>query len=229
MKEIKIDISKSGYVSLVGFIKDKFPMKHGNYFSKDEHHILNMWYENLKHLVKTGVIEEDAKLDAMEFGDGVVITDERIPKEYLNKKMCFTGARGTIGPKDELYKFFYKEFSELDCMCNEEAGYVSLSICSGTMGDYPMKLASGYCSICRREIYTNHNKEITKDEYDVLHKEFNNLAWPGKIITVPYTMVQTAPVIIEGSGINIKDKKIKSRYGIAISDNFYKKFNEKDL
>ena len=65
-------------VSLVGFITEEFPMKYGNYFGSEEHHVLNMWYENLKHLIDIGVLNREDELDGVAFGGGIVITDSRI-------------------------------------------------------------------------------------------------------------------------------------------------------
>ena len=179
MEKVKINVSKIGYVSLVGFFGE-FPRKYGNYFSCDDHHILNMWCENLEHLIEIGVLKEDDEIAGVNFNGGVVITDSRIPDGYLNEKMCFTGSHYSIGPMDELYKFFYTELYDLDCMCNEQADYKSYKASSWTMGDYPMKLSSGICHICRRPIFQNHGVEISEEEHSVLLQQFNELAWPSK-------------------------------------------------
>ena len=168
MKKIKLKVSEGGYVSLVGFIRHEFPMKHGNYFSLDGHHVLNMWYENLAHLKESGVIGDQDELEAMEFKGGAVITDPRIPEEYLNKTLCFTGAHGEIGPLDELYKFFHKDLNHLECLCCEEAGYVSYRVSCRTMGDYPFALTEGRCHLCRRPIFMNHGREISQEEYGLI-------------------------------------------------------------
>jgi hypothetical protein len=174
MEKVKIRVSKVSYVSLVGFIANEFPMKHGNYFGCDGYHMLNMWHENLEHLIDSGVLKESDALEGMAFGGGVVITDSRVPEGYLNKSLCFTGGGG-VDNIDELYKFFYKEFSGLDCLCNEKANMVSYSPTMHTMGDYEIKLTRGSCRICKREIYTNNGKEINKEEFDVLHAKLKEL------------------------------------------------------
>ena len=174
MEKVKFSLSGPMSVSLVGFITKEFPMKYGNYFGSEKHHVLNMWYENLKHLIDIGVLNRADKLEGVAFGGGIVITDSRIPKDYLNTSLCFTGGRG-IDNMEELYKFFYKEFSGLDCLCCEQANMVSYRPTMYTMGDYHIKLTQGNCNICSREIYTNNGKEINKTEFDVLHEELKEL------------------------------------------------------
>jgi hypothetical protein len=132
MKEVEIDVSKIGFSSLVGFVNNGYPMSRGNY-------MMNMWCENLEHLVEEKMIEPNAKLKGMAFGKGVIITDERVPDGYLNESLCITGSHDMIEDMDKAYRFFYKELKHLACLCNEEANYVSFSLSSATMGDYPMK------------------------------------------------------------------------------------------
>lgn len=177
---VKIHPGKIGYVSLVGIITHRFPLSFGNYFSCDGYHMLNMWYENWNHLLETGVIKETDKIKGTAFGNGVIITDPKIPKDYLNKKLCFTGSHGGIGPMDDLYKFFYQEFSKLKCMCCEEAEYSSYVCNQRTVGNYPMQLDSGYCRICNRKLYFNYGKEISEDEYGILYVEFTKLAFSNE-------------------------------------------------
>lgn len=69
------------------------PYDHANYFSDtDGYHYLNIWAENLQHLETIGIPQP---YEVALFSDGehqwAVVTDERIPKEYLNNKLCFTG------------------------------------------------------------------------------------------------------------------------------------------
>ena len=88
MEKVKFSLSGPMRVSLVGFITKEFPMKYGNYFGSEEHHVLNMWYENLKHLIdESGMFSEypekwgkgewvaktidDAKQMAIDFARGV--------------------------------------------------------------------------------------------------------------------------------------------------------------
>lgn len=174
MEKVKIRVSKVSYYSLVGFITREFPMSHGNYFGCDGYHMLNMWHENLEHLIDSGVLKKSDELEGMAFGGGVVITDSRIPEGYLNKSLCFTGGGG-VDNLDELYRFFYKEFSGLDCLCCEQANMVSYNRTMGTYGDYPIKLTAGNCHICKREIYTNNGTEVNKEEFAELRKELHEL------------------------------------------------------
>ena len=174
MEKVKIKVSAVTYISLVGFIANEFPMRRGNYFGCDKYHVLNMWHENLKHLIETGVLQKDEEIEGMSFGNGIVITDSKIPKDFLNDKMCFTGDGG-VDDIDELYKFFYKDFKGLDCMCCKEANMISYFPTMRTMGDYPINLTKGQCRICERNIYTNNDEEITEKEFFTLSKELDSL------------------------------------------------------
>lgn len=175
MTTVKIKVSDVGYVSLVCFIKKNFPMSRGNYFSCGGYHMLNMWCENLENLVETGVLKNDDEIEGVVFGGGIVITDERIPKGYLNDSMCFTGSHKEIGPIEDLYKFFYRDALVDGCLCTEKANMVSYRPTMYTMGDYPIKLTRGNCHICKREIFTNNGKEVSTAEFETLHTELNKL------------------------------------------------------
>lgn len=178
MDTVKIRVSDIGYVSLVGIIGNDYPKSYGNYFSCGGYHMLNMWYENLKHLIKIGTLNPDDEIDGVVFGGGIVITDKKIPEGYLNKKMCFTGSHKSIGPMKELYQFFYRDILVDGCLCTEKTGMVSHTPLMFTMGDYHIKLTRGVCDICKREIFTNNGKEVSQSEFDTLHAELNELMNP---------------------------------------------------
>mgnify|MGYP007127648621 CR=1 FL=1 len=112
--------------------------------------MLNMCYENWLHLMETKVICADDEIEGMAFGGGIVIADSRIPKDYLNKRLCFTGSHGTVGPKDELYRFFYKKFQGLECLCNNDGDYSSYICIQRTLGNYSKTSANSSIIFCLR-------------------------------------------------------------------------------
>jgi hypothetical protein len=86
MKIVKINPYEIGFISLVGFLKEEFPMKHGNYFSCDGYYIMNMWYENLEYLKQNNIIKIGDKLEGVAFDKGLILTDKKIPPDFLTKK-----------------------------------------------------------------------------------------------------------------------------------------------
>lgn len=93
-RDIKINATV-GSQSLV-CIGSKLPVSKGNYFStRDDINIVNMWAENLKHLIQTGVINDGimaVTLYTLRGTKWAVVTDNRVPKDYLHSvSPCFTG------------------------------------------------------------------------------------------------------------------------------------------
>jgi len=164
MKKIKVK-NEIGYVSLVGFLKKDFPMEHGNYFSLGGFHVLNMWYENFKHLAL-----EKEFIDAIQFGEShIIIVDESIPDDYLNDDPCFTGGRGTTPEVNkEIYEFMYPRFSKLKCMCCSSAQYKSVRKSSSISSKAGISLSKGRCLICTREVLLNNNAEVSQEIWDKL-------------------------------------------------------------
>jgi len=88
-----------GMQSLVG-CSGKFPRSYGNYFSFASNYArcLNMWAENLEEATKRFLpdglvegwlfIEQQKTFEAKWF----IVDDPRIPSEWLNSKICWTGA-----------------------------------------------------------------------------------------------------------------------------------------
>jgi hypothetical protein len=81
-------------VTLVGFIKNGFPMKRGNCFSmrtdNDEHYkIVNFNYENFEELLERNVIEFPVTIGVIK-GNTAVMLDNRIPDEWYSDKFCTT-------------------------------------------------------------------------------------------------------------------------------------------
>lgn len=159
MKQIKVK-NEIGYVSLVGFIENEFPMKNGNYFSLGGFHVLNMWEENFTHLKIN-----KSEIDAIQFGEkNIVIIDESIPDDYLNDDPCFTGGRGTTPEVNkEIYEFMYTRFKKLKCMCCSSAQYKSVRKSSAISSKAGISLSKGRCAICLREVLLNNKAEVSQD------------------------------------------------------------------
>lgn len=163
MKEITVK-TNVGYVSLVEILGKDFPLSYGNYFSLGNHHVINMWHENFKHLIKTGVIKTDT-LKGMEFGFGIVLTDKQIPKDYLNERPCFTGSHGTIKDIKGIFKLMFPQYKDNECMCNEESEYVSVNINSWRAEEKGIQLSEGICYLCNRVVKMNNRREVSEEEY----------------------------------------------------------------
>ena len=201
-------------MSLVGIITDSYPVDYGNYFSLGGYHVLNMWYENLEHLnIKKPY------LDAVKFGDRhIVIVDEDIPDEYLNNDPCFTGGGGmTQEDYREVYEFMHPEYKDLDCMCNNQAGYLSVSHRSWGGDAAGIKLYRGICLICDRTVFKNNDVEVSEDIYNKL-SEIKKEVPHEPIIFAPYVAVN----IVDESSLNINPDSLSRYSKKKINSNFYK-------
>ena len=80
--------------SLIG-VGSKRPVPWGNYFWLNEGRVVNMWAENLEHLVNTGILDNNIEVLVYTIDDysWVLIIDKRVPPEYLYNKLNFTGSR----------------------------------------------------------------------------------------------------------------------------------------
>ena len=93
--ETKLIDAKVTGESLIGTGYER-PVSRGNYFWVKEGRVMNMWAENLEHLVKTKVLS-DKKVEVNIYTDietkrsWVLIVDARVPVDYLYNKLCFTG------------------------------------------------------------------------------------------------------------------------------------------
>lgn len=93
--ETKLIDAKVTGQSLIGTGRER-PVSWGNYFEVQEGRVMNMWAENLEHLVDTGVLQ-DGKVEVNIYTDidkersWVLVIDERVPVDYLYNKLCFTG------------------------------------------------------------------------------------------------------------------------------------------
>jgi len=82
-----------GMHSLVGIHGDP-PYGHGNYFSfSSGPRCVNMWAENMNHLIETGVIDEEIEVELWRTNDKewAVVVDDRAPDDYVEESPCFTG------------------------------------------------------------------------------------------------------------------------------------------
>jgi hypothetical protein len=77
-----------GFVSLVRVRGDKFPLNRGNYFSLvvngKNYEICNFWYEDLEHLVKTGVVPFPIKIKILD-ERWAMVYDERVPADFYSE------------------------------------------------------------------------------------------------------------------------------------------------
>lgn len=119
--EIRMIEAKVGMQSLIGAF-GKPPLSWGNYFSFHEGpRCANMWTENLKAAVETGMLsnvmvqcavwsqpDPNPSRTPNEFA---IVIDERIPKEWLYQKLCFTGG---WGPTTEIAREMYELIGDPD-------------------------------------------------------------------------------------------------------------------
>lgn len=207
MKQIKVK-NEIGYVSLVGFFENEFPMKNGNYFSLGGFHVLNMWEENFTHLKI-----DKPEIDAIQFGEShIIIIDDSIPDNYLNDDPCFTGGRGTTPEVNkEIFEFMYTRFNKLKCMCCSSAQYKSVRTTSGISSKVGISLSKGNCLICEREVLLNNNTEISQEIWDKLlaiHKEAPS---ESGMYLAPWRIETTTEVLSEDISPEMLNK---SRYSI---------------
>lgn len=91
--------AKVGMHSLVGVGKQR-PTSWGNYFSLSQTHeqmirmhpaarVWNFWAENLEAAVD--VYLKDKMVDIIQYKNGCIILDKRIPEDWYYNKLCFTG------------------------------------------------------------------------------------------------------------------------------------------
>jgi len=92
-KEVKFFKSQIGTVSCVGIRKDFYPLFFGNYFwLNDGPRIINMWAENLTEASKRfNLVTVECTCFSNHDTTLAFITDKRIPKDWLNEKLCVTG------------------------------------------------------------------------------------------------------------------------------------------
>ena len=80
-------------MSLIGTSRER-PISWGNYFWVSEGRVVNMWAENLEHLVSKKVLADKKVLvNIYSYNDcqWLLVVDNRIPADYLYNELCFTG------------------------------------------------------------------------------------------------------------------------------------------
>lgn len=98
--------------TLVGVIKQNFPLAHGNCFSvecddKTEYRIVNFVLENLEQLIKTKQIEWPVKILPISERQAVVV-DERIPEAWFNDHYCETCCSFDLLPHNQQMQYVRK-------------------------------------------------------------------------------------------------------------------------
>lgn len=84
-------------MSLVGvgvLNNSEYPMSFGNYFSfSNEVRCVNMWAENFKEATSRFLSDGKVEIDLFQHNDHkwAIVVDERIPKDWLNDSLYFTG------------------------------------------------------------------------------------------------------------------------------------------
>lgn len=124
-----------GEHSLIGTMGEP-PFSHGNYFwFSNGMRSVNMWAENLYDLVDRSVLEDGyINVDVYEVKGKywAIVTDERVPDEYLINYPCFTG--GPVPPKGLLlfmskyYEWDYErveEYVDPESYAKKRGGYIS--------------------------------------------------------------------------------------------------------
>ncbi|MCY9865093.1 hypothetical protein OTK49_21475 [Vibrio coralliirubri] len=109
--------AKAHVISTCG-VRGEFPFERGNYFtSSEKYYFVNLWYENLKHLLDNGYLEDGKievllfkHLDVDKFGYAYVV-DERVPKEALHEPY-FCGIRTNV----EIIRMHHKVPDD-KCLC----------------------------------------------------------------------------------------------------------------
>lgn len=113
--------AKVGFSSLVGYNPDNpFPRTSGNYFGLADHglRVLNFWAENLEE-ARTRFLDDgevDVKVWTWTTERGgvakiAIIYDDRIPDDWYNNKLCFTGS---VLPPMEVAKEIYDLLGDPD-------------------------------------------------------------------------------------------------------------------
>ena len=80
-------------ITMVAYMIDEFPSKHGNCFSvvannNDIYRIINFHYENLEELIRTKVIDFPITITPVEDSEVAIIADERIPYQWYSDYIC---------------------------------------------------------------------------------------------------------------------------------------------
>jgi hypothetical protein len=102
-----------GGSSLIGVMSDP-PHGHGNYFwLRAGPRVVNFWAENLTEANKQFNLNGQVRIKRYKTADGdwCLIDDERIPKNWYCKKLCFTGGKS---PAFDIIKDMYDHIGDPD-------------------------------------------------------------------------------------------------------------------
>lgn len=87
-----------GMKSLLGMRPGPYPLSFGNYFSlADGTRVLNFWAENLTEAASRFLADGQVEVSVWEWSGSqgttqtCIISDERIPPDWYDNKLCFTG------------------------------------------------------------------------------------------------------------------------------------------
>lgn len=162
IKTVKRLPAQVGCVSLVGINTDKYPVGYGNYFSLNQMYgpyIVNMWAENFEEIVRRNRMADiEVTVFAREADPRQcigVVTDERIPAEWLNKKFCITGhGWPSVAICKAVHEFMgVEDDGSWYCGCEGEDGYPSIGG-RYTYDEGRLLTKTNYCGKCKREWQT---------------------------------------------------------------------------
>ena len=127
------------FESLVGISDNKYPLSFGNYFgfsNPDDPtfsgiYCVNMWAENLREIKKRLNLEtiEILRLTSEKDRPFCFVKDERIPEDWLNDKICYTGCMHmTMLMKATIFQLAGLPTDNEICGCEKPDGPVSISM-----------------------------------------------------------------------------------------------------
>lgn len=189
---IKIEVLKVAAVvgcrSLVGVNKDlPAPYSFGNYFSLDtepELRVLNFWAENLTAAVKSYLLDGQVQVrvyswDSTDSANAraarcCIIDDERIPANWYNNKMCYTG----FGlPPAEVARHIYDYVGDPD---NEYEHFTDPEMYYAKRGQYYRK-GSNVISACPGITSTMLVADLAKERKVTMNNAANKLLNPKEV------------------------------------------------
>lgn len=206
LKEVKHVKPVVGMMSCVGIMGKDFPLSFGNYFSfssdnEDDWYGLyccNMWAENLKEFIRLHPEIEDLEVTVFSgecrswdwnkngwaepyrthTHEVCVVTDTRVPAEWLNHKPCVTGCGyGSREICEEIHAWFGLDTTNSVCGCEAPNEPSKISRCT-----VPKEGTHIYrCHSCKRS-WTEHFmpvKPLSPEEQKEIWKNIKVVAQPG--------------------------------------------------
>jgi hypothetical protein len=147
-KQVKKYKCKYGYTSLVG-VHSEVPVYFGNYCNvSGGPYLINMWAENLEALPSHLGIDE---VEITELKDGKhsigIVTDDRVPNEWLYEKLCITGhGWGTRRLCEAACEITGQDSSRFICGCERPEESPKYS----TMMNFVDRIKKHHCYRCGR-------------------------------------------------------------------------------